>query len=109
MTSFGPAARQRRKALGLMQKEVAKRAKMNRSHLSKIEVGSRNPKPETRRRICRALRWWPPYVLLFSVLLAGCEAISPISIDLPTRAHASRCAADQDLKQVAGVWQCVDH
>lgn len=49
------------------------------------------------------------YVLLLALLLTGCEAISPISIDLPTRAHASRCAPDQDLQQVAGVWQCVGH
>ncbi len=49
-------------------------------------------------------------MLGLALSLTGCGAIGlPIEDWLPTRATASKCAPDQDLQEVWGVWQCVKH
>lgn len=61
--SFGRAVRDRRQTLGLSQEELAWRGGLNRSYITDIERGARNPSLTTIARLAEALQI-PPYVLL---------------------------------------------
>lgn len=53
---YGKALRIARALAGLQQKELARQAKMNPSHVSLIEMGKRKPSAKALEKLCRALR-----------------------------------------------------
>jgi transcriptional regulator with XRE-family HTH domain len=61
--SFGQAVRNRRQTLGLSQEELAWRGGLNRSYVTDIERGARNPSLKTIARLAEALQM-PLYALL---------------------------------------------
>jgi transcriptional regulator with XRE-family HTH domain len=61
--SFGQAVRNRRQTLGLSQEELAWRGGLNRSYVTDIERGARNPSLRTIGRLAEALQM-PLYALL---------------------------------------------
>jgi transcriptional regulator with XRE-family HTH domain len=54
--SFGRAVRNRRRNLGLSQEELAWRGEVNRSYVTDIERGARNPSLRTIARLAEALQ-----------------------------------------------------
>ena len=61
--SLGRAIRNRRRTLGLSQEELAWRCGLNRSYITDIERGARNPSLKTIARLAEALQM-PLYALL---------------------------------------------
>jgi len=61
--SLGRAIRNRRRTLGLSQEELAWRGGLNRSYVTDIERGARNPSLKTIARLAEALQM-PLYALL---------------------------------------------
>ena len=55
LRAVGAAVRSRRKELGLSQEELGYRAKLDRTYISGVERGVRNPTVGSLRRIARAL------------------------------------------------------
>lgn len=53
--SFGPAIRRHRELLRLSQEELATRACIDRTYISGVERGVRNPTLDVMQRIARAL------------------------------------------------------
>ena len=60
---FGRAIRNRRRVLGLSQEELAWRGGLNRSYVTDIERGARNPSLSTMAKLAAALQS-PLYTLL---------------------------------------------
>lgn len=52
---FGAAVRRHRELLRLSQEELAERAQMDRTYVSGVERGVRNPSLDVMQRIARAL------------------------------------------------------
>lgn len=52
---FGPAVRRQRELLRLSQEELAARAEIDRTYISGVERGVRNPTLEVMQRIATAL------------------------------------------------------
>ncbi|UXJ50812.1 helix-turn-helix domain-containing protein [Pseudomonas citronellolis] len=52
---FGPAIRKHRESLRLSQEELAARASIDRTYISGVERGTRNPTLEVMQRIATAL------------------------------------------------------
>lgn len=52
---FGPAVRRHRELLRLSQEELADRASIDRTYISGVERGVRNPTLEVMQRIARGL------------------------------------------------------
>ncbi|UVM05090.1 helix-turn-helix domain-containing protein [Pseudomonas laurylsulfatiphila] len=52
---FGPAVRKHRESLRLSQEELADRAGIDRTYISGVERGARNPTLEVMQRIANAL------------------------------------------------------
>lgn len=52
---FGPAVRRHRKVLRLSQEELADRAEIDRTYISGVERGRRNPTLEVMQRIAQSL------------------------------------------------------
>ena len=61
--AFGAAVRARRERLGLSQEEFAHRADLERSYVSGIERGVRNPTLRAITRLAKALRTKPSKLL----------------------------------------------
>ena len=60
---FGQAVREAREKLGLSQEELGFESKLDRTYISGIERGVRNPTIKTILRICRALGARPSSLL----------------------------------------------
>jgi transcriptional regulator with XRE-family HTH domain len=55
-----------RRERGLTQADLAHKSGVSPGTISKIELGTHNPRPNTRRLICKALRWpWRDQATLF--------------------------------------------
>ena len=52
---FGKRVRKARKAIGISQEELAHEADSNRTYISDVERGTRNPSIEIVKRIAKAL------------------------------------------------------
>jgi transcriptional regulator with XRE-family HTH domain len=52
---FGPAVRRHRELLRLSQEELAVRAEIDRTYISGVERGQRNPSLEVMQRIAKGL------------------------------------------------------
>ena len=52
---FGGRLREARKAMGLTQIQLAKRARLGNIQVCRLELGQANPKADTLRRLARAL------------------------------------------------------
>ena len=54
-TPLGPTLRARREEAGILQEDLAARAGISKSHLSRVESGERKPKTETYVALIEAL------------------------------------------------------
>ncbi len=61
--AFGKAVREAREKLGLSQEELGFESELDRTYISGIERGVRNPTVKTILRICRALGTRPSSLL----------------------------------------------
>ena len=61
---FGTIVRDLRRAKDLTQEELAKKARMERGHLGRIETGTTNPSIDTRKRLAKALQVEPMFLLM---------------------------------------------
>ena len=71
-TGLGAAIRRERVALGISQEELAKRSGLQRTYISDLERGTRNPSVGSIQRIAQALG--VPVAKLFEQLDNGNEA-----------------------------------
>jgi transcriptional regulator with XRE-family HTH domain len=96
--SFGEALREKRRAAGLSQRELARRAGLDFSYISKVENG-RHPPPsaETVIELCRILRTPPEEMLA----LVG-------KIPEEVEQALSKSAAAQGFLQQAGLMKLSD-
>ncbi len=69
--AFGEAVREAREKLGLSQEELSFESDLDRTYISGIERGVRNPTLKTILRICRALGIRPSRVLKGTEKRAG--------------------------------------
>lgn len=74
--NYGKALRIGRAVAGLEQRQLAKRAGLDPSHISLIESGARKPSVGTMTKICRALQMPEP---LFTMLAAESADLKGIS------------------------------
>jgi len=56
LTRFGLNVRRRREAIGLSQEALAEKAELDRTHISGIERGTRNPTILSAARVAAALK-----------------------------------------------------
>ncbi len=91
-TAFGQAVRDRRRKLGLSQEELAWRAGLNRSYVTDVERGARNPSLATIDRLSQALQT-PLSTLLHDVHLAR----GPLP-----REQAGECRAGKGMNRGSG-------
>ena len=63
LRAFGKAVRQSREQLGISQEELGYRAELDRTYISGIERGGRNPTLATIHRLGRALKIRPSALL----------------------------------------------
>lgn len=71
-TAFGAAVREAREALGLSQEDLGFKAELDRTYVSGIERGVRNPTLKSILRVARALETKP------SILVQRAEALARI-------------------------------
>ena len=75
--TLGPAIRAIRKAQGVSQINLAERSRVSGTHLTQIELGSKQPSLEAALRIAHALRV-PPEAITYEVVctcLCNCTRI----------------------------------
>ncbi|MFO1077982.1 MAG: helix-turn-helix transcriptional regulator [Planctomycetota bacterium] len=63
LPAFGLAVRQRREQLGYSQEQFAFEAELDRTYVSGIERGIRNPTLKTMIRLCKVLKTQPSTLL----------------------------------------------
>lgn len=61
--ALGRAIRTRRMQLGLTQEKLGMRAGLDRTYVSGLERGERNPSLDSLRKVARALQWSPSELL----------------------------------------------
>lgn len=74
---LGYAIRTLRRQAGLRQAELAQKANISRSHISRIEKGKYNMRIDNLADICRALRIEARYLLGFVTVLDPLEKSGP--------------------------------
>lgn len=95
--SFGSAVRRHRELLRISQEDLASRADLDRTYVSGIERGARNPTLKIIDRIARALGVEPEVIFATAREIedqAGeSEPSSPSNVKTPGRTTASRRSA----------------
>jgi transcriptional regulator with XRE-family HTH domain len=71
LTAFGLAVRRRREKLGFSQEQLGFEAELDRTYVSGIERGVRNPTVKTLVRLCRILGCAPSALLKAAEKSAG--------------------------------------
>ena len=71
LRAFGAAVREAREKLGISQEELGFEAELDRTYVSGIERGVRNPTLKTMQRLCRALETRPSALLRTAEQRAG--------------------------------------